>query len=61
MLYLTQREYETYGTVLVSVAVGALVYLIALFLLKAFKKEDIEMLPKGEKIAKTLEKYSLLG
>ena len=47
--------------VLVSVAVGALVYLIALFLLKAFKKEDIEMLPKGEKIAKTLEKYSLLG
>ena len=47
--------------VLVSVACGAVVYLLALFLLKAIKKEDIMMLPKGEKMAKILEKYSLLG
>ena len=48
-------------SVLLSVAVGAAVYLAVLILLRAFQKEDILMLPKGEKIAKILEKYSLLG
>ena len=35
--------------------------LVGLLLLRALKKEDIMMLPKGEKMAKILEKYSLLG
>lgn len=47
--------------VLLSAAVGAGVYLVGLLLLRALKKEDIMMLPKGEKMAKILEKYSLLG
>ena len=47
--------------VLLSAAVGAAVYLVGLLLLRALKKEDIMMLPKGEKMAKILEKYSLLG
>ena len=47
--------------VLLSVGCGAIVYLLALLLLRAIKKEDIMMLPKGEKMAKILEKYSLLG
>jgi hypothetical protein len=37
------------------------VYGIALLLSKGLSKEDILMLPKGEKIAKTLEKYKVLG
>lgn len=47
--------------VLISVAVGAILYLLGLLFLKAIKKEDIMMIPKGEKVAKILEKYSLLG
>lgn len=48
-------------TVLISVTVGAIIYLLGLLMLKAIKKEDIMMLPKGEKMAKLLEKYSFLG
>lgn len=48
-------------SVLISVAVGAFFYLLGLLMLKALKKEEIMMLPKGEKVAKILEKYSLLG
>ena len=48
-------------TVLISVAVGTFFYLLGLLMLKALKKEEIMMLPKGEKMAKILEKYSLLG
>ena len=47
--------------VLPAVALGGVVYLIGVILLKAVRKEDILMLPKGEKIAKILEKYSLIG
>ncbi len=47
--------------VLISVAAGAFVYLLALLLLRVIKKEELMTLPKGEKMAKILEKYSLLG
>ena len=53
--------WESRLAVLPAVALGAMVYLVAIILLKAVKKEDILMLPKGEKIAKILEKYSLIG
>lgn len=46
---------------LASVCAGGAVYFISLLLIKGFAKEDIEMLPKGEKIAKVLEKLKLLG
>lgn len=44
-----------------SIAVGAVVYFAMLLLIKGFARDDIEMLPKGEKIAKVLEKLGLLG
>lgn len=44
-----------------SVVIGAVVYFAILLLIKGFAREDIEMLPKGEKIAKVLEKLRLLG
>ena len=47
--------------VLPAIALGAVVYAVVVLLLKAVKKEDILMLPKGEKVAKILEKYSLIG
>ncbi len=51
------------GTVSTVIAVGlaVIVYVISLLLVKGVAREDISVLPKGEKIAKTLEKYGLLG
>ena len=45
----------------ICVGAGGAVYLISLLLIRGFAKEDVEMLPKGEKIAKVLEKLKLLG
>ncbi|MEG1614667.1 MAG: polysaccharide biosynthesis protein [Oscillospiraceae bacterium] len=46
---------------LISAIISVLVYFISLFLVNAISKYDILMLPKGEKIAKVLEKYNLMG
>lgn len=48
-------------TVLPAVAIGGIVYVLVIFLVKAITRDDILMLPKGEKLAEILEKYSLLG
>ncbi len=45
----------------IAVAAAVLVYVLSLLFLKALSREDMEMLPKGEKIAKKLEKYGFLG
>ena len=44
-----------------AICIAAIVYVIALFLLKAIRKEEILMLPKGQKIAQTLEKHGWIG
>ena len=44
-----------------AIAAGAAIYAIVLLLIKGIAKDDVEMLPKGEKIAKVLEKFKLLG
>ena len=51
------------GTISTAISVGlaVVVYVISLLLVKGVAREDISVLPKGEKIAKTLEKYGLLG
>ena len=41
--------------------VGGGIYVIVLFAVKGIAKDDVEMLPKGEKIAKVLAKFRLLG
>ncbi|MFQ8600715.1 MAG: polysaccharide biosynthesis C-terminal domain-containing protein [Oscillospiraceae bacterium] len=48
-------------TVVAAIGVGAIVYVIVLFCIKAIQKDDVLMLPKGEKIAKILEKKHLIG
>lgn len=45
----------------ISVVLAAFVYIFVLFALKTLTKDDIKLLPKGEKIAKVLEKFRLLG
>ncbi len=51
------------GTIsaLISIGLAVVVYAISLLLIKGIAREDVVVLPKGEKIAKTLEKYGLLG
>jgi len=44
----------------ISVFVGIIAYMIAIILLRSIQKEDIEMLPKGKKIAMIMEKYHIL-
>ncbi|MBE6812528.1 MAG: polysaccharide biosynthesis protein [Ruminococcaceae bacterium] len=44
-----------------AVIAAVVVYAITLLLSRSLPKSDIKMLPKGEKIAKVLEKYKLIG
>lgn len=44
----------------ISIFVGVIAYIIAICLLRAMKKEDIEMLPKGKRIASFMEKYNII-
>ena len=44
----------------VAIGFGGLVYLISMLLIKGIAKDDIIMLPKGEKIAKLLAKYGFI-
>ena len=59
----TSKSILNMGTIsaLIAIALAAIVYLISLLLIKGVAKEDISVIPKGEKIAKVLEKYGLLG
>ena len=45
---------------IIAVCAAAVVYLIMIIVLKAFTREDILLLPKGNKIAKVLEKYKVI-
>lgn len=46
---------------MLSIGIGGLVFVFLVFSLKILKKEDIFMLPGGEKFAKLLENHHLLG
>lgn len=52
---------ESRLTTIVAIGVGAVFYAISILLLKGIVKDDLEMIPKGEKIAKVLAKFGLLG
>ena len=44
----------------VAICFGGIIYLISMLLIKGIAKDDIIMLPKGEKIAKILAKYGFI-
>ena len=43
---------------IIAICAAALIYAVCMLWFKALRKTDIEMLPKGEKIAKILEKHN---
>ncbi len=45
---------------LIGMAVAIVVYFAAVFVLRIVKKEDVKMLPKGEKLAEIMEKHRLI-
>lgn len=54
-------RYIAYSTsTIVAIAFAAIIYVIVLFLVNGITKEDVIMLPKGEKIAKRLEKLKII-
>lgn len=57
---LSGRLPDTVVTIL-SIVIAGIIYLISLVLLRVLTKDDILMLPKGKKIAKTLEKLHWIG
>lgn len=46
---------------LIAVIAAVFAYVVALLLIKGISRDDVNMLPKGEKIAKVLEKHGFLG
>ncbi|HCA28535.1 MAG TPA: polysaccharide biosynthesis protein [Ruminococcaceae bacterium] len=48
-------------SVLSAISVAVFVYIWALLSIRAVKREDVLMLPKGQKIAQILEKYDWIG
>ncbi len=46
--------------ILISIGIGGIIYIIVLFLIKAISKDDIIMLPKGEKLSNFFEKHKLI-
>ncbi len=47
--------------VVAAILAAVAVYVVALFMTRAIAKEDVLMLPKGEKIAQILEKHNWIG
>ena len=45
----------------IGLGIAVIVYVVSLLVLKAVSKDDVLMLPKGQKIAKILEKYNWIG
>lgn len=45
----------------IGIISAVIIYVLALLFTKTIVKDDVKMLPKGEKICKVLEKYDLIG
>lgn len=46
---------------IIGIVAAVIIYVLALLFTKTIVREDVKMLPKGEKICKILEKYDLIG
>ena len=55
------RAFESRLVTLLAIGIGMLFYAAVLLLCKGIYREDVLMLPGGEKIAKILEKHGLIG
>ena len=57
---LTAVRFKTIIALGIAICIGVIAYCIAILLLRAVKKEDVEMLPKGKKIAIFMTNHKLL-
>lgn len=48
-------------SLVIAVVAAVVAYVIPLLFIKGISRDDLEMIPKGEKIAKRLEKFGFLG
>jgi stage V sporulation protein B len=46
---------------IIAIVAAAIIYIAILLILRTFSAQEVKILPKGEKIAKTLEKLHLIG
>ncbi|MBR0277758.1 MAG: polysaccharide biosynthesis protein [Clostridia bacterium] len=60
LIYIAVSSAGTMISLVVSTVIGAFVYVATLLIVKAFNKDDIEMMPKGDKILKLFEKFHLI-
>lgn len=60
-VYAITRGVSVKLATLAAIAAAVAVYAVVLVFIRGIAKDDVTMLPKGEKIAKTLEKRNLLG
>ncbi len=61
VLYLL-KSYLGIGTVatVLSIGIGGVIYIVSAFAVRAIGKDDVLILPKGEKLASVLEKFKLI-
>ncbi|MBR5518514.1 MAG: polysaccharide biosynthesis protein [Clostridia bacterium] len=59
-LYIGVSGFGTVAALGVSVIAAVFVYLATLLVVRAFKEDDIRMLPKGEKVLKLFRKFHLM-
>lgn len=55
------RLTESTVSAVIGIIVAVIVYALALLFTRTIVREDVKMLPKGEKICKILEKYDFIG
>lgn len=58
---LLSRRIDSTFVVILSIGIGGIIYIISVFCTNTLTKSDVLLLPKGEKIAQMLEKYSILS
>lgn len=61
VLYLL-KSYLGIGTIatILSIGIGGVIYIVSAFAVRAIGKDDVLILPKGEKLASVLEKFRLI-
>ena len=57
---LLERAISRNVALLLSIAIAATIYFFVIFLIKALSREDVLLLPKGEKLCRVLEKIKLI-
>ena len=57
---LSSVRFKTIIALGISILSGVIAYVVAICLIRVMKKEDIEMLPKGKRIANFMEKHNMI-